>query len=111
MKKKNKILILAVIIVLMLSTYSIYKYTHTFTRERWDSFPALRTRYIDDFLTKYPIRGMTRDQIIELLGEPESGDLNTMVYTLGGSTFVKIEAIDIYLDESGKVTGYDIFPH
>src|SRR5205085_5292484 len=45
-----------------------------------------RADMLDDFLTRYPLKGRTRSEIIELLGEPTPTDKwegAEMVYVLG----------------------------
>lgn len=67
---------------------------HTFTTEKWRNNPDGRMQILQDLLEKQPLVGMTRDEVISLLGPGEQqtsfagkmegtqeGDL--LVYSLG----------------------------
>ena len=87
----------------------------------WKSTPAefslesMRLRMVDDFLNKYDAIGMSRGEIVKLLGEPDDTSYfkaYEMVYMLGQET-ESYFAIDsqwllFKLSDSGEVTSYVI---
>ena len=79
------------------------------------SLESMRLRMVDDFLDEYDVAGMSRDQIVELLGEPDdTGYFKSyeMVYMLGQETesYFAIDSQWLLFDinESGQVVSYDI---
>ncbi len=64
--------IFAAIMIAALVGFSIFKYKHTFTVERWFKEPNNRTNIVGDLLKKHRLIGMTEEEIISLLGEEEN---------------------------------------
>lgn len=57
----------------------------------------------------YQLNGMTKDEIIELLGEPESQYQNEFSYYLGmEKRGIDIGTLTIKFNEEGKVTNYKV---
>src|SRR5262245_41546823 len=65
---------------------------HTFDAERWRDAPAARSHYrvkaVDDLLSRHELRGMSRSDILNLLGQPGSSqkgraEPQALVYWLG----------------------------
>ena len=67
--KNAAILSIAIIAVLILVAH--YKYTHTFTSEKWKTQSVDRSLMIDDLLKNQEIIGKTESEIVEMLGESE----------------------------------------
>lgn len=68
---------------------------------RWDMMNSLRNNY--------ELNGMTKDEIIELLGEPESQHQNEFSYYLGmAKRGIDIGTLTIKFNEEGKVTNYNV---
>ena len=103
MKKWKKILlvVIAAIIVIVILLTVKYKIDHTFTVERWDTKIEKRLYMYDDLMEKYNLIGMTRDQILELLGTNGISPGSDIQYIMGGIFYPVI--LHINFDESGKV--------
>lgn len=71
---------------------------------------AVRGCMVDDLLERFPLRGMTRAQVVELIGEPTERQLfkeHDMVYWLGperGLIGTDSEFLVLDLDASMRVT-------
>jgi hypothetical protein len=81
-----------------------------------DGYRTARSHMIRDLLRRYQFRGWTRQQIVELLGEPTgkwSGFQQwDMIYVLGaeraGAWSLDDEALGFKFDASGKVVKYGL---
>ena len=118
MKTKKKLLIwivvgLAVAIVCIFSFLFIQKifaraifYTPPpieFSQEAWDAYPYDRGPMVQDLLEKYDFLSMTKDEVIELLGENNLQSSNdTLRYGTGGG-FGGDEILQFRIDENGRV--------
>ena len=77
---------------------------------RPESTNAIRSRMVDDLLHRYSFRGMTRQEVTGLIGEPEKSGYFTnwdMVYWLGperGFMSIDSEWLVFRLDNEKKVT-------
>ena len=58
-------------------------YISVFTQEKWDNNEQLRSYMIDDLEEKHQIVGKTKDEIIELIGEPTYSYDNFYEYLIG----------------------------
>lgn len=47
-------------------------YSSVYSREKWDENEEIRFYMIDDLEKKYDFVGMTKDKVIEILGEPDT---------------------------------------
>lgn len=76
------IVVLGVFLVVLM-----YKYEHTFSKDRWVKYPRERVKMIDNMLKKYNLVGQSKEQIIEFLGEETQNayfkEENNLVYYLG----------------------------
>ena len=88
--KNAAILSIAIIAVLILVAH--YKYTHTFTSEKWKTQSVDRSSMVDDLLKNQEIIGKTESEIVEMLGESEkeregvfSGKIKNKEYDLENS--------------------------
>ena len=118
MKKFNSskaiVYFVTVILLVMFLTVAvlimIWKYSHTFTVDKWNNEPSERYKIVSDMLSKNEIIGMTENEIISLLGEetethPQSfkssmsvdSDENTLIYELGAK-YIDYEWLIIKLD-------------
>ena len=103
----------AILLVMFLTVavlIMIWKYSHTFTVDKWNNEPSERYKIVSDMLSKNEIIGMTENEIISLLGEetethPQSfkssmsvdSDENTLIYELGAK-YIDYEWLIIKLD-------------
>ena len=111
----------AILLVMFLTVavlIMIWKYSHTFTVDKWNNEPSERYKIVSDMLSKNEIIGMTENEIISLLGEetethPQSfkssmsvdSDENTLIYELGAA-YIDYEWLIIKLD-NGIAIDYD----
>ena len=74
-----------------------------FSKEEWATNPDDRGRMTDDLLEKYDFTTMTKDDVIELLGEENIHiSEDTLVYETGGG-FFQDERLVFIFDESGNI--------
>lgn len=82
---KNKKVIL--IIIICISWFCYNRAIHRFSTEQWVDYPQERVGIVDNLLKKYQLLGITREEVILLLGEETETDYfkteNNMVYYLG----------------------------
>ena len=66
---------------------TLNEYKSHFSTERWLNNPGERVYMVDDLLTRYKLSGMTRQEIVQLLGDPSETwyfkEENNIVYYLG----------------------------
>lgn len=70
-----------------------------------------RLRMAENLLARYELRGMSRAQVIELLGKPDGEDDSILVYLLGPERYgfgVDSEWLSLRLDSRGRVTDYQV---
>ena len=122
---KIGILVVAVvgIISLIILSYPIWHNPfndRTFDEEIWHAYHNSldsgnpRGNMADDLRKNHLRRGMAKEQVIELLGEPESEKSSQLLeYNLGmwsGMGF-DYDTLDIYFDSSGRLTETRIVQH
>ncbi len=81
-----------------------------------EGYRTVRSKMIEDLLKRYKFDGWTREQVVDLLGQPnEPGDgfdQWDMIYVLGlergGAFSLDWEALGFKFDTQGKVTNYHI---
>lgn len=60
---------------------------HRFSSESWQKHPEKRVDMVDDLLSKYELMGMTKEEVITLLGQSTDTEYfkteNNMAYYLG----------------------------
>ena len=118
MKEKlyiGAIVVLALIVCLFLLLF--FRYTATvfssdepieFSQEAWDANPYDRGGMVGNLLEKYDFSSMTKDDVVELLGEKLlSVGSKTLGYETGGG-LLGDEILLFIFDESGKVVDVSI---
>ena len=92
-----------------------------FDSDVWKNTPAefslesTRLKMVDDFLDKHFIVGMSRDEVISLIGEPDQTEYfksYEMVYMLGQETdsyfAIDLQWLALDLNDSERVASYNI---
>jgi hypothetical protein len=118
------IYIIALCIILVIASWFVSRYVNqmplTFDKNKWlnERFPDYSTRYrmVKDLTRQYRLVGMTRTDIIGLLGEPDnfsSTNQNEMQYCLQEKYSTDIDPVSsdhlvLYFDETGRLRGYKI---
>ncbi|MBQ9985780.1 MAG: hypothetical protein IJP38_05680 [Oscillospiraceae bacterium] len=102
---------IAVLIVIILGTYSAcYIYLSQFTPDKWEAYPNQHYIMFDDLQKDYELRGMTKEELTELLGE-EDGSVYTedeaKVSYFFRSGFLEYDAIS-FIFTDGKVSSWEI---
>ena len=124
---KTKKIILISLVLVVLAFFSIAVLFDDgvdqiyFDSDVWKNTPAefslesTRLKMVDDFLDKYFIVGMSRDEVISLIGEPDQTEYfksYEMVYMLGQETdsYFAIDSQWLVLDlnDSERVVSYNI---
>ncbi len=91
-KKEKRRFITNFILVSILPVYcgfmlAFNEYKSHISTERWLNNPGERVYMVDDLLTRYKLSGMTRQEIVQLLGDPSETwyfkEENNIVYYLG----------------------------
>lgn len=111
-KKKKKVFyksilisLIGIVIYLIMITIirvSMTFYFGKFTPEKWEKYPELRGYMFDDLVKNHNIVGMSKDDAIGLLGEPEETDKGICYSDLG---FVYSDYYDcLSYDENNIIT-------
>ncbi|WP_071458476.1 hypothetical protein [Bacillus massilinigeriensis] len=86
-----------------------------FDQEKWLKNPDKRVDMVDHLLAEENLKGMTKAEIVDLLGKVEENayykEPNNIVYYLGPERgFIRIDSewLVIWLDDKEKVTDYEI---
>jgi len=122
---KISILLLTVvgIISLVILSYPIWHNPfndRAFDKEIWHAYHNTldpdnpRGNMADDLRRKHLPRGMAKEQVIELLGEPEyEKSSQVLKYNLGMWSGIRFDydTLDIYFDSSGRLTETRIVQH
>ena len=87
----------AAIVLTALVGFGVFRYQHTFTIEKWHNAPNGRTKIVADFLEKHKITGMTKEEIISLLGEEETYANTKTSFKISKSYFDPENTIVYYL--------------
>jgi hypothetical protein len=88
----------------------------TFDSERWKNADVLtrdRVEMIADLRAQLPLKGLSRAEVVDLLGEPTQTnkcDDWDMIYVLGPTDYMPIdnEWLVIKLDAAGRISDYDV---
>ena len=93
----------------------INEYQSTFTTEKWLNSDQGKVYMVDDLLTDYSLSGMTRAEVISLLGTPTETEYfksdQNMVYYLGNERgFIPIDSewLVIDFDDNERVHTYQV---
>ncbi len=115
LKRRNYIVfgVLVILAAVVLVKFCSYRYWHSFSREKWLSYPEKRAYMASDLLKRHELAGMTKDEVVSLLGQHNNdygyfSEENRLVYYLGGERTI-IDSEWLLIDfENGVVTGYSI---
>jgi hypothetical protein len=69
---------------------------------QWNDPDTPRLQMVADLQRNYIEPGMTREQIVELLGEPGNNSEEVFIYGLGMSD-ARLYFLDVYFDSAGKL--------
>ena len=130
MNKKMMNVLIAVLLIFITAVVVIkvrdYKEARIFTQEKWDKQPDRRHLIVKDLLKKHNLYGMSKVEIINLIGEPaltlpsgvvrrlddkkeQIGKYPDRIYYLTeGSGKPEGMALYIGFDEAGKVVDYSL---
>lgn len=87
----------AVIAIAVLIGLAVLKYRHTFTIEKWLKEPDDRINIVNNLLEKHNLVGMTKEEIIFLLGEEEDYANTKTSFKISNSYFEPESNIVYYL--------------
>lgn len=109
------IILTLVPVLISFGKVSINEYESKFICERWIEKEDKRVWMVDDLLIQYEIESMSKEEIIELLGEPTNTayfkEVNNIVYWLGAErSLVSIDSewLVIWFNDENKVERYEI---
>lgn len=120
MRMKKFVFYLLICFFVLGGLYSWFDKQNDFSTERWIDKPFERVKIVDDLLTSYQLVGMTKQEIVELLGtdwEPtDLGHLdnrsdNAFAYNLGPEPgFISIDDawLVIYFNKHNRVSDYKL---
>lgn len=104
---KKLLLISSLLLLLFLSACQ-----NKFSSDAWIDHPGKRNRMVEDLLVKSDLKGMTQDEIISLLGEPEqriTSPVPQFVYYLGRAGLgVDDLLFKLQFDTNGKLESHEI---
>ncbi len=97
-------------LVLLLSLTACVK---AFDEEKWSGNREERGSMMGSLQKKHELKGMTKDELVKLLGEPDSkqeeGTERQFVYYLGRASLgVDDSLLKLYFSEDGVVESYQI---
>ncbi|WP_193224398.1 outer membrane protein assembly factor BamE [Bacillus sp. B1-b2] len=115
-KNFKKVTIICLIPVLVcLFMLGLNEYNSNFTSSKWSEKPSKRVEIIDDLLLNYDFKGMTKNEVINILGTPSETEYfkkdNNIVYHLGyerGLISIDSEWLVINFDGNEIVINYDV---
>ncbi len=109
--KHRKLLIIGIVLLFIFCRNILI---HSFSTERWKKNPENRVDMVDDLLEKYELMGMTKEEIVLLLGEATDTEYfkteNNMVYYLGPERgWIRIDSEWLVLEiQEHRVSKVDI---
>ncbi|MFD2822832.1 hypothetical protein ACFS5M_04065 [Lacinutrix iliipiscaria] len=108
LKRKDKIG-LFFFVAFAISTSLIYLFEERFDKDLWRSSPSSRYKMVDDIIESQLLMGKTEDEVLFLLGKPNSmisKDSNSFLYKLGNEpSFIKSKKEQLLIVfKNGKVT-------
>ncbi|ANY70176.1 hypothetical protein BBD42_29480 [Paenibacillus sp. BIHB 4019] len=100
------------IIISFLMLLIICSCSSQFDKETWLKEPEKRQDMVSSLTNKFKLKGMTENEIIDLLGEPAeklSEPSRQFLYYIGSAGLgIKVTLLQLQLDENGKVESHDI---
>lgn len=114
LKKVSLILFIILTIIFLLNGVFTVRmnYLKRFSKERWNTNIAHRKYMIEDLVNSYELIGMTKDEVIQLLGKNEmflSGkDPIVGIHYIIGMGYIDPLILDISLDNFGRVEKYGV---
>ena len=63
--------IFAVMFTVLLIGVCVFKYQHTYSKNKWDTDKERRYKIVSDMLNKNPLIGLTEGEVVALLGEED----------------------------------------
>ena len=115
MKKKRLIVIFALILILIITCLCVKSYndaSHIFSVSRWAQHPEQRLKMINSLVEQYGIIGMSRGEVIELLGTKDIWNNNgiSIAYFVASGIGDPV-VFEVYFNEDGIVESYNIYEH
>lgn len=108
MKKKLFIIIIAIVI----TTTGLYTYLVKFDPDKWENAaPWHRRIMVNDLIEDYDIIGMSKADIIELLGDSEASFGDDDLYYYLGSGLIMSEVYLHVIIEENIVLDVEVFTH
>lgn len=90
------------------STEPVSGHGAEFTRELWDEYPNERIEIVDDMLAKHDLSAKPKEEVIELLGQPDLALSEDQIsYLLGHDDTNTLLYLNIKLSDQGKVIAYE----
>ena len=73
-KRNNQIIfaVLTCLLLIVVFALCVIKYQHTFSKLKWDTNVENRYKIVNDMLDKYQLVGMSKWDVIQILGEEDS---------------------------------------
>ncbi|KNY24809.1 outer membrane protein assembly factor BamE domain-containing protein [Pseudobacteroides cellulosolvens] len=118
-KKERKVLLTICSLVMLVpciyfGSNMLTNYSNTFfDKKRWSNKPNKRVYMVDNMLKEYNLKGMSKEEIKGLLGEPTNTEYfktpNNYVYYLGPERGLKIDSEWLVIEfDNGKVKEFNI---
>lgn len=116
MNRNLKIGLFTIVILILIGFGLKGRITHEeFSSDKWKNWEeseaewSLRWDMMNSLRNSYELKGMTKDQILELLGEPETNNKTEFSYYLGmAKRGIDIGTLTIKFNENGKVMDYNV---
>ena len=114
---KKRYIILLLLVLCLASLFGVWNHQHSFTKEKWTENPEQRTKIVDDLLEDHLRIGMTKEEVLALLGGNESGgevpiipEGDQWVYWMGSERgLISIDSEWLLVEfQDDLVAGYDI---
>lgn len=117
---RKTVFLLSIFIVLFISYVGYNYHKHFFTVDKWQKYIENRQYMLSDMLNKYELIGMTQNEVIELLGLPDSHQMTfkgtdkyyssdtTIIYYIGKDDIFHLDSQYLILIlENGLVKNID----
>ena len=116
MYRNLKIGLFTIVILILIGFGLKGRITHEeFSSEKWKNWEeseaewSLRWDMMNSLRNRFELKGMTKDEIVKLLGEPELESKTEFSYYLGmAKRGIDTGRLTIKFDESGKVINYNV---